>query len=295
MEILVNHEPLDFKLENESSVGEIVDGLAHWLSAGRFAITAIDVNATSYALHDRESWADIQIDDVDRLAVEALPLTDVDHATLVALEEYFSILAECLETRNELPLGELVRELPYVRARLTQFFPALASEDGETSVLLDDRLEQGKMPHPENARSLSAEVNDIRTIIRSREREYREPARELALTLGHLSATRPALIEVPVQLQTGKEQEAMQTVVTLTELLTRVVRLVPLVERSEDDADINVEGVRRFAEELLPHLIELKDALEIQDTVLIGDLLEYEVAPRLEALHRLLPGGTQEQ
>jgi hypothetical protein len=295
MEILVNREPLDFKLENESSVGEVIDGLADWLNTGRFAITSLDVDATSYAIHDRESWQDIDIDEVDQLSVEALPLNDVDHATLVALDEYFSILAECLQTGNEAPLAELGQELPFVRTRIAQFFPGLAAYDQSASLVSDPALEEGRMPSHEAVERILQEIRDIRTILQSREQEYREPARELALTLGQLSATASKLVEVPVQLQTGSEGSAMQTVITLTELLARVVRLIPLVEASEETAGIDVPGTRRFAEDLAPYLSELKEAFEIQDTVLIGDLLEYEVAPRLDELKDLLPRETEER
>jgi hypothetical protein len=73
------------------------------------------------------------------------------------------------------------------------------------------------------------------------------------------------------------------------------VRLIPLVEASEETAGIDVPGTRRFAEDLAPYLSELKEAFEIQDTVLIGDLLEYEVAPRLDELKDLLPRETEER
>lgn len=291
MEILVNREPLDFRLENESSVGEVVDGLADWLSSGSFAITSIDVNAESYAIHDRSSWESISVDDVEELSVEALPLNRVDHTTIVALDEYCSLLRGALETGEDEALAELVAELPYVRARLVQFFPPLADRNGAADILTDPDLERAHPPAEPARTRLIDEIDALRTIIAAREREYRDPVRELALTLGHLSASRDALVEVPVQLQTGHQQAAMQTVVTVTELLSRLVRLIPLVESAANGpaSGIDIQGVRRFSEELGPLLSELSEAFEVEDTVLIGDLLEYEVAPRLEQLESLLP------
>ncbi len=289
MEILVNREPLDFSLENESSLGEVIDELADWLRSGRFAITSLDVNDRTYAIHDRDAWADIALHTVREISVEALPLSEADHATLIALDEYCALLAHALETRNDGPIGELAEELPYVRGRLAGYFPSLADENGRVAVCSNRELESGILPDPEAAEAILAEITDIRTILQTREREYREPERELALSLGQLAAAAVQLIEVPVQLQTGDETTAMQTIVRLTELLTRVMRLVPLVEASAREPAIDIAGVRRFAEEITPQLSELKDAFEMQDSVLIGDLLEYEVAPRLEKLERLLP------
>ncbi len=289
MEILVNREPLDFSLEDESSLGEVIDELAEWLRTGRFAITSLDVNDRTYAIHDRDSWADIALHKVKEISVEALPLSQADHATLIALDEYFSLLARALEARDDAPIGELAEELPYVRARLAGYFPSLLAADGRGGVCANRELETGRLPEPVAAEALLAQIADVRTILQTREREYQDPERELALSLGQLAATAGQLVDVPVQLQTGDEATAMQTVIRLTELLTRVMRLVPLVDASTPRPGIDIGGVRRFAEEVSPQLIELKDAFEAQDSVLIGDLLEYEIAPRLARLGQLLP------
>jgi hypothetical protein len=292
MEILVNREPLDFRLENESSVGEIVDGLSEWLETGRFAITSLDINRDTYAIHDREAWEAISVNEVVSLSVEALPLHQVDHTTLVALGEYLEILATALREQNVDVLPELREELPYVKRRIAQFVPSLANADGSVDLLEDPALAGGEMPDAATAARLQREIESLRSLLQTREREYRQPERELAVSLGRLSAMSDELIEIPVQLQTGHEGAAMQTVIRLTELLARVVRLVPLVESSGATLEIDMKLVRGFAESMAPHLSELRDAFEIQDTVLVGDLLEYEIAPRLEKLDDLLPGAS---
>ena len=47
------------------------------------------------------------------------------------------------------------------------------------------------------------------------------------------------------------------------------------------------EPLERFFSDLNRILTELIEAFEAKDSVLIGDLLEYEVTPRLEGLERL--------
>ena len=289
MQILVNRERIDFSLEDESSVGEVVDELAEWLRSGRFAITSLDIDEAAFAIHERAAWEHIGIEDVHELSIEALPLDIADHATLIALDEYLGMLSFALERRETGALPELAEELPFVRARIAQFFPSLLDDDGTLPLLMNTELGGGRMPTPATAEAVLSELADLRAIIVGREREYRLPCQELALTLGQLTASIPSLVEVPVQLQTGKESAAMQTIIRLTELLTRVVRLVPLAEQAPDTQDVDLSGVRSFAQDIGPHLLELKDALEAQDTVLIGDLLEYEIAPRLERLDELVP------
>ena len=294
MQILVNQERLDYDLEDESSLGEVIDELAAWLQSGKFAITSFDINDTTFAIHDRSSWQDIELSDVRELSVEAIPLAQADHATLIALDECCYLVTSALEQGNRDLIEELAEELPYVQRRLARFFPSLASTDGAISFCSDPDLEAGRLPGASATEDIIREIADLRTLIASREREYREPERELALSLGQLAGMTDLLIEVPVQLQTGAESAAMRTIITLTELMARVVRLVPMVVPGERPAEIDMAGVRRFTEDILPQLTELKEAFEVLDSVLIGDLLEYEIAPRLERLAELLPRSHEE-
>ncbi|MBU8912467.1 MAG: hypothetical protein KOO61_00470, partial [Spirochaetales bacterium] len=141
--------------------------------------------------------------------------------------------------------------------------------------------------HSDARARLKTQLTSVTTIIESRLREFESPVRELSLTLGQLVACSVPLVEVPIQLQTGSEALAMGTVVRFTELLSRVIRLLPLAT----DSDIDSDKISRFALDLTPFLQQLREAFEIQDGVLIGDLLEYEIAPRLAQLPSLMPDG----
>jgi hypothetical protein len=87
-----------------------------------------------------------------------------------------------------------------------------------------------------------------------------------------------------VLLATGRDRQAMEAVVRFSELCQRLLALlgslgVPAVggrEPAEFFAGLN--GV----------LQELIAAFQARDTVLIGDLLEYEIAPRLRQLKAVL-------
>ena len=72
----------------------------------------------------------------------------------------------------------------------------------------------------------------------------------------------------------------MRVVGELAENLSCVLRILPRVT----SVDLDIDGIRSFAEDLTPHLAELRDAFESKDTVLVGDLLEYEIAPLIAGL-----------
>lgn len=86
--------------------------------------------------------------------------------------------------------------------------------------------------------------------------------------------------EVPVQLQTGRDRDAMATVTALCDAVQRLLPLLAFLPRDAEREGLIVE--------LNATLGELATALAARDTVLIGDLAEYEVAPRLARLVPLL-------
>ena len=286
MQILVNDEPLDVTLEHEQTLGEVIDALADWLAEAQCTITAISVDNVVNPIHDRSGWESVPKDAVERLAIEAQSFDEAQSSTLAALDEFFALLDEALSGSHADAILDLSKELPFVRSRLGALFPSMSSEQGSWA-LSDPHLCAGNPPPANRAAEIQGEISRFRTLLQIRAREYADPDRETFLTLGQLTAMADTLVEVPVFLQTGRQGEAMATVVQLTELLARVVRMLPRV--SSDVLD--KEGLASFTRDVTPFLGEMEHALEVEDSVLIGDLLEYEIAPRVRELQKLVPSG----
>ena len=77
----------------------------------------------------------------------------------------------------------------------------------------------------------------------------------------------------------------MNIVLHFTALMTKLTRLLPLVhfEKPElEDVRIDGQTTQELTTGLNGMLTELAEAFEARDSVLIGDLLEYEIPPRVE-------------
>lgn len=97
----------------------------------------------------------------------------------------------------------------------------------------------------------------------------------------------PQLKEIPVQLQTGKDMTVLETIHRFSLDLQGLYQVLPLIPLARLPGEISaVDGIPfgEYPSELAPVLSELIKALEIKDTVLAGDLSEYELAPRIERL-----------
>jgi hypothetical protein len=91
--------------------------------------------------------------------------------------------------------------------------------------------------------------------------------------------------QIPVQLQSSEGNKAIQTVTQFTEyfdILCHLISLCTLFPSLFSSFTIDGKDLNFFLKDFSPLLIDFENALKDQDTVLIGDLAEYEILPRLQ-------------
>jgi len=119
-----------------------------------------------------------------------------------------------------------------------------------------------------------------------------EDVRTILRKLGtRFTACIPELQDVPVLLQTGKDMKVMEIINSCSSDLRNLYQVLPLLSITGIPTcgpDINGVFLTDYPAELSPILQELMGALEGKDTILVGDLSEYELAPRIERLGSLL-------
>ncbi|MBU0926292.1 MAG: hypothetical protein KKA67_00940 [Spirochaetes bacterium] len=117
--------------------------------------------------------------------------------------------------------------------------------------------------------------------------ELRDPAAAMEAAARVFDAIKDDLSEVPVRLQTGKDAAAMRTMVVAVELINKTVRIMPEFIRTASGLPLEVDGVAmpEFYGQLNEVLRELAQAFESKDGVLIGDIAEYEIRPRLDSFY----------
>lgn len=101
----------------------------------------------------------------------------------------------------------------------------------------------------------------------------------------------PELIEIPVLLQTGKDMRVMEIINACSSnlhSLYQILPLLPIAGIQGDGPDIDGTTLGQYPSVLSPVLRDLLDALEKKDTILVGDLSEYELAPKIEKLGTVL-------
>ncbi|MGP1587998.1 MAG: hypothetical protein ACTTHG_06595 [Treponemataceae bacterium] len=95
------------------------------------------------------------------------------------------------------------------------------------------------------------------------------------------------LAQVSVNLQTEKDNLAFETVKQFTNFFDYFCKAITLSALFPDDFSsyvIDGKNVLEFLNDFSPILKDLESALEEKDSVLMGDLAEYEILPRIEQI-----------
>ena len=291
MDIVVNDTAIDFHLEGERTAGEVVTGLRHWMGEQGYVITMISVDG-----HPFTSEMDVRdISRIGKMDVRAENLLEIRFERFATIHEYFSLLRSCIFEKNTDALSEVMAEYGYVRESLPDIF--MEGSSGPVCVALDSLMEEsgiltGGMPDREAGERLIEHIDGMIETVAERMSELSDPREALRRAIGEMKALLPTLQEVSLLLQTGQDRKAMEHILRFTELSQRLVRLYPNLRQQGifDTEAVEIDGMsfRDFYSGFDAVLEEMNDAFLHNDSVLIGDLLEYEIAPKLEVLNSLL-------
>jgi len=100
-----------------------------------------------------------------------------------------------------------------------------------------------------------------------------------------------SLKEIAVKFQSGKDAEANTIITSLADLIDEICNTSTLSALFPEvflKLKIDEKPLNEFFQEFQPVLSDFEKAIESKDTVLIGDLAEYEISPRLESLAKAL-------
>ncbi|HKK48429.1 MAG TPA: hypothetical protein VJ932_04995, partial [Alkalispirochaeta sp.] len=173
-------------------------------------------------------------------------------------------------------------ELPHISQAIQRLVPDLSG------LLTESAQAAAESSFTDESRGrLSTRAAEVTQILQQRQRELLEPEHELRGTVAALQQILPSFEEIPTQLQSGREREALELVARFAELTRRLLRILPVASAARPELSaITVEGTpfSDSVNELNQLFLELEEAFGNSDMVLIGDVMEYELLPRLTAL-----------
>jgi len=276
MEIKINDKTLDVSLDNENNIGDVLTGLERWLSDAGHRISELSIDGEMINASMIEGIFKKEIKNIKCMEIRTNIVSDLTAASLLNLlediKEFESLNFEEKSKYYEkwktgATAGFIYAELPELYAFC---FNAFSNGEIQTQTL----------------KSVTEEI----------QREVIEPARELANLEPVLNEICERLINLPLDIQTGKDSVAAQTMQIFAAITEKVIRIFRQLDTQgyfiNEEENESKEHMEKRKENLLEKislfsniLKELLSAYEKNDSVLVGDLTEYEASPKLKELY----------
>ena len=268
MKIRINGVDADIQPETEKNVGEILCALDTWLNGTGHRLSGLDIDGEAANTGSLEAFFGRAVDTITTLDIYTTPvlqlfaeslfntIQDINAYEAAAFDEKGAFAGQWKQSPQALLLAE---HSPELFNWASQTFSGEGSGTQVFRVLVEERL-----------------------------RELQDPAAEMSRTGPLVTEICARLEELPLDIQTGKDARAAETVRTFSGVAEKVFRVFDVLKtKGFPVGEITVENMSltAYIAEFSTALRELLAAYEQHDTVMVGDLAEYEMAPRLRSLH----------
>jgi molybdopterin converting factor small subunit len=263
MQIRINDQTADVTLENEKTVGEIIANIEQWLAASGHRLSGISIDGNS--IHP-SGLGDFFLKEID--SIKTLDLYTSAICELMA-ESLFNLLADIKDFET---LGFEEKKI---------FF-----QNWKESAQANFISEQMPDLYSLFVNSFSGNDKDLGavfSITEERLREVKEPLSEFLKLQPLLEDTCTRLENLALDIQTGKDSHAAQTLQLFSGISEKIFRILNQLEIQRylpDQAPFS-----KLIGEFGGQVKELLEAYEKNDTILVGDIGEYEAAPKLKELY----------
>ncbi len=284
MKIFINRKEIDITLEGEKTLGELFDSLTDWIEKQNWVLSEFYRGEEELYLTDKAKWAEEPIPQETELHFTALTIPEYKAKSLEVIKTYCQMVQDALQREDTPLLRELMEEYSYIENSYTVLL-----EDNQQVIRnrmrevleANDCLPPKEKRGPENNKALIEAFYGLEDLVQGRIMDILDPVAVGEETTKAIAGLLPNMGKISLMLQTGKDRDAMGIILLFSELFQRFIRvfnnLPPEVQQGK------AKDFQKYTEEVSGFLQELTEALEAKDSVLVGDLMEYEILPRVES------------
>lgn len=322
MIIRINDEKLDFTIEKEQDLQDVLSSIENWVGGEGGIIQKVLVEGEDVPLADEAEGLHRDITSIGEIEVYAATKERYAAETLTTLGDYIHMILdrslepdphssyekimEGLETVVEAvrdsslvlgirvglvtgsgirPLDGVLRELDGLRKRYERRY---FDSEGRSAIV--SRLEE-LLAHVPKLLKWAVVKNSVTfdEVEKNRKRDYfSEVLTDFKTILGD---TEMVFEKIAESLQIGNDGEAMGDIYRVTEILDECIELLKVAEGHGIDKE-KLQGTGTQAEktfrDMSSRLNETYEALKLGDMVTVGDIMEYEIHPLWKRLAGLL-------
>lgn len=323
MEVLINNHPIEFQLENEKTVKEIIASISEW--AGERGLIFIEVFLND-KLYTVESLDDQDLEGIDLInciidTKSNLVFSTVDEGLLYCNRalEYISRWIEeksldvdevknlasgiewLVEVLNKVTgLLEIdTEEVRYRDMNASEYIGKLRSVGGEIAEISDNKEVLNRLQ--ENIGIFSGIKEIFKTLLMSHEmkelilKSIDSPdilMESLVIIKKEVSLQGKKIEDAAVAFQTGKDDRGFDKLNEFIDFMLRYTRtcyqVAPVFGIDLTKIMVNGLSLDEKNNHFMGLLNEIVEAMEYNDIISLSDILEYEIKPSLEDIEKFI-------
>jgi hypothetical protein len=271
MDISINGVKADITLDTEKNLGEVLSGIEVWLREQGCFVSGLLVDGEPVLAESLGPFCGKELTHINSLDVNVLSWPEL------ALQAYSGVL-EALTAYQDASFDAKQKICAEWEQSASGHF--LSEHTAEIFDLIRNSL---------SGEGLAPAV--LKNFIDERLRELESPKTEFRNMEVPVSGIAVRLQDLPLDIQTGKDEQAAETIQLFSNVMEKLYRLMYILKYTGITTEnVSIESVsfQNFNDEFSAALKELATAYQVKDAVLVGDLAEYELAPRLVALYSSL-------
>jgi hypothetical protein len=276
MKIRINGADADIQLESEKTVGDVLSALDTWIAGTGHRLSGLDIDGEPVNTDSTETCFGKPVDSIGILDIYTNSVIELFAESLLwALQDINNYEAAGFEEKSR--FAEQWKKSPQA---------LLLAEQGHDLFGLLEQTFSG----------LGVGAEALRMLVEERLCELQNPEGELDTIQPLVAETCSRLEELPLDVQTGKDARAAETVNAfsgITEKIFRIFKALKLEGFPAEEIIVGDMHIAAYITEFGTALGEMLAAYEQHDTVLMGDLAEYEMAPRLRSLYAAILDATK--
>ena len=292
MEIKINGKAADITLESEKTVVEVLAGIQQWLEGAGLYVSGLEIDGTNYDAGSLDSAFETALENINSIDIKTSGWPELKREALNSLKQELELYRSPVsaeEQKNHALNWFQSASALFLKDHGPDIYEMASNTFGK------NRIDTVHEP-------FSADIGIA--LVAERIREIEEPFGEMNSLKPLTEEIAKALEELPLDMQTGKDSRAAETINLFSSLVEKIFRLIFLFKYYKTDIEtIRVSSVngtetvslKDYITEFSTALKELISAYENKDTILVGDLAEYELAPRLRSLTSVLCGIKPEE
>ncbi|BDA80044.1 hypothetical protein LPTSP3_g29740 [Leptospira kobayashii] len=306
MNIYINDQKLETKLNGETHLGEVLDEIQKWIESNGKYLRHFTVNGQEINRSEVETWGVEKAERIDLVVGEEL---DIIEDSLVELDRYVDVVGSTLVGRDSLTEKEnsdLKEGIPWIESMLLSTKKLLHLNlssikpmgKGKNVEEIIESLKLGSQ-NLDSTNAIEAFLEDLRDLklflidLSARLNVIRKDDEELFEIIGQFvkdkDKVKKDFMLVNENFQSGKDYLATEILTDAVGRLNSLISaLVSLQSRHTENkwSEILIDGksLGELTSSLNETLNGIASAMEKNDIVYAGDILEYELPELLEGM-----------